>query len=227
MFRKICTAAAAIALCAMLAGCLEIEEKVSLSPDGPVSALLKIRLYMPKGAKQEKPKALNIKEDGIGKGIDGFESASVTTREVFGQFISEVSLKARSWKALAEAYDTLPREQEQKDQNDDLDQLFTQKGFWQVKDKGKTILFTRTFVPTEKKKDKKAEEGMGELVAMMMGSMKFRVTLDLPSDVVSSNAEERDGRTLRWVIPLDWLSAHKVVLQAEVKSTPELVKALF
>ncbi|MFA4875289.1 MAG: hypothetical protein WC690_08110, partial [bacterium] len=158
-----------------------------------------------------------------------FESAKVTTREVFGQLITELSMKARSWKALAKTYDTLPKEQEKKDQNVDVDQLFTEKGFYQLKNKGKTIQITRTFVPsnTKKKKEKKGEEGMGDLVSMLMGSIKLRLELDLPSDVVSSNAEEKDGRRLTWVIPLDYLSSHKVVLQAEIKATPELVKALF
>jgi hypothetical protein len=227
MSKRLIAAAAALSLCALMAGCLDIEEKVTIQPDGPASALLKIRLYLPKGGKDEAPPDLDIKAEGIGRGIEGFESATVTTREAFGQVISEIALKARSWKALAGAYDTLPREPEKKDSGVDVDRIFTQKGFWQLKKKGNSILMTRTFVPAKKKKAKKADEGMGDLVAMITGSMKLRIELDVPSDVVSSNAEEQDGRALRWVIPLDWLSSHKVVLKAEIESTPELEKALF
>lgn len=231
MFRKLMTAVLLGAFGLTLAGCFEIEETVTIDPAGPVSSLIKLRLTMPQGQKKEKgAPGMEIKEAGIGSGIAGFESVKVTTREIYGQLISEILLKARSFKALAETYNTLPKDQEQQnEQGPKLDQLFTEKGFYQLKHKGNKIVITRTFLPSGKKPEKKKadDQGLGDLMGMMMGSMQLRLELRVPSEVISTNAEEQNGRTLRWVLPIDYLSTHKVVLQAEIEATPELVKALF
>lgn len=232
MIRRLLTAALLMTCCFLFTGCFELEEQVSIDPTGPASALIKLRLTLPQGQKADKgAKGIEIKSDEIGKGIDGFESAKASVRELYGQIISEVTLKARSFKALAQAYNTLPREQgTPQNQEIKLDRLFTEKGFYQLKNKGKTILITRTFLPEKQATQKKKKDesgGMADMVGMMMGSMQMRLTLKVPSDVVSSNAEDQDGRTLHWVIPLEYVSTHKVVLQAEIQSTPELVKALF
>lgn len=231
MFRKLMVAVMLTAFGLTLAGCFEIEETVTMDPAGPASSLIKLRLTLPQGQKKGKDAPdISIKEAGIGSGIAGFESVKVSMREIYGQMISEILLKASTFKALAATYNTLPKEQEQQgEQGPKLDQLFTEKGFYQLKNKGKTILITRTFLPSGKKpgKAKKDEQGLGDLMGMMMGSMQLRLELRVPSDVVSTNAEERNGRTLRWVVPIDYLSTHKVVLQTEIQATPELVKALF
>lgn len=234
MIQRILCAASLIITSTLIAGCFEIEERVSIAPTGESSMVFKLRMSTPEDSKSTSDD-INKKLDGVGKGVDGVTIAEMGAKDIFGQKIFSFGLKAPSMKAMQRAYSTFPKEEKkgdaQKDAlNKNIDSVFSEKGFYSVKSKGKNLLITRTFgseVKAKKKKGKKDEmQGFAEMMNMMTGGAKFRFDLEVPTKVISSNAESVDGNILHWVIPFEYIQRHKVVLTAEIESTPELTKAL-
>lgn len=106
--------------------------------------------------------------------------------------------------------------------------------------KNGNILITRFFTPPppEKKKvekeksdtsDKDKEKsdpisGLGSPESMLYEMMSFRFELIVPTEVVSSNAHQQVGQSLRWVVNMGTLMNKPFKMTAEIKANPELEK---
>lgn len=225
MFKRILAVLVVLALSISMVGCLDIEEKVALKNDGTTFLTLKVRLMMEgKGVKSD---STDIQD--LGKGISGIEVVESSTKSIYGQTISIVTIKGSNFSAIKKAFATLPKgdKQEQKD----IGEVFSEKGFYNIKAKGNRLVITRTInkinMGDKAAKGKKKKDDFGaEMASMMFGGIAMRFDLEVPTKVISSNAENQDGNTLHWVIPLSYLQKNKVTLQAEIESTPELTKSI-
>jgi len=212
----------------LLAGCLEIEERVSVAADGVSTLDFKMRLAIPGEKKKGQVDEVREKLGGVGSGVEGVEVVDFGIKDQFGQMILNIDLKADSFSALKNAYATFPKEEKKgkkKEPGDVIEKIFTKDGFYSIKKKGKKLVIERSIGMKGKKKAKGDEKDV-EMLMAMLGGIMLRFDLKVPSKVISSNAEEVDGNLLRWVIPLHYLEENRVTLKAEIESTPELAKAL-
>lgn len=223
-----------LVLLPLIAGCLDIEERVSIAPDGTSRMKFKFRMALPEQTKKKKPEQeVKTKLQEVGSGVEGLEVENLGIKDEFGQMIVYLNLKANSFEALRSAYDTFPKNDKKRDRNnpepgDQIEDVFSKKGFYTIKKKGRNLIIERKLGTKKKRKKKKAkgkEEDLGTMMAML-GGITLRFDLEVPSRVISSNAEEVNGNVLHWVIPMQYLDTHKVTLRAEIESTPELTKAL-
>ena len=213
-------------MCMMLAGCFEIEEKVSILPTG--EAMIQFLLRLPITGKEEPSSQESPKQavEELSKQLTGFSSVSLNATSPFGQTIVTVTAKAPSFAALAPFYVPLTKKKEGDTSKDALDAL-TPNSFYQMKRKGDRLMITRTFTPPPQKKKKMTEEEKNAAAFMgMFGGAFMRFELNIPGKVISSNAEEVSGSRLTWVIPMDYLQKNKVTLKAEIEATPELMQVL-
>jgi hypothetical protein len=210
-------------MCFILAGCLEIEEKVALLPTGEGTIRFLIRLPIA-GKGELKPKedpAQVVRE--LSKELAGFTSVDLQTKTTLGQTVIELSAKAPTLAALGPFYGPLAKSKEGEKPAKGLGML-SPKSFYTMKRKGDRLLIARTLTPPKQKKLSKDEQELGAFVGAMSGFMRFE--LDVPGKVISSNAEEVSGQRLTWVIPIDYLQKNKVQLRAEVAPPPEVLQAL-
>jgi hypothetical protein len=214
-------------LCLTLAGCLEVEEKVSLAPSGEGTIQFRMRLpiAMEGGGSTEVTPAQTAEE--LSKQLAGFRNVDVTSSSSFGQTIIAVKATAPSLVALAPFYGPLMKREEKEKSQDALASL-TPKNFYTMKRKGDRLIITRTFLPPPQKKAKKQteEEKNAAAFAGMMGSVFMRFTLEVPGKVLSSNAEEASDGRLTWVVPASYFQTNKVTFTAEIEAEPALIKAL-
>lgn len=211
----------------VLAGCFEIEEKVTIAPTGEGTIRLLVRI--PIAGKKEASEDEGAKEtaEELSQELSGFTSVDMHSDSTMGQTLVVVEAKAPAFAKLAAFYGPLLR-QKKENQASELGGVLTPKGFFTLKRKGNRLLITRTFTPVPKKK-KKGEKGEKELAVLMglMGSSFMRFELDVPGTVVSSNAEEASGSRLTWVVPMEYLQNNKTVFRAEVELSPEAAKTSF
>ncbi len=213
----------------LLAGCLEIEERVSIAPDGVSTLDFKMRLAIPGEQKKGQAEEARSKLGDVGSGVDGVEVVDFGITDQYGQMVLNIDLKADSFSALQNAYATFPKEKKKgkkPEPGDEIEKVFSKEGFYTIKKKGNKLVVERKIGTARKKKKAKGEEKDVEMLMAMVGGIMLRFDLKVPSKVISSNAEEVDGDTLRWVIPLHYLEENRVTLRAEIESTPELAKAL-
>ncbi len=236
-------------LCIFISGCFEVEEKISIAEAGSVDMNLRIRFPISDkgGLKMDDPQQKLMELGELGKGISGIMVMGPTLETKYGQTIMQFGIKADSLKALAAAYDTFPKEEGAKpigaqcgaDAMKGLENAFSSKGFYTISRKGRDSLFIRRVIseapkkPKEVKKKKagKKDEAFGVemaemMMAMMGGGLKLRFDLTVPGTVLSSNAESVDGNAMHWVIPIDYIQKNRVVLEAVVKTSPELIERL-
>jgi len=212
----------------LMAGCLDIEERVVIMPDGSSALKFKMRMAIPVEAKKKNP-AGEIQEQlsTVGSGVDGVRMVDFGIEDKYGQLIFSMNLQADSFSALRKAYATFPRstkKKRKKSGNDIIDQIFSKKGFYSIKKKRDKLVIERT-IGLKKKRKKSKDEDLDMLVSMM-GAISMHFDLEVPSRVLSSNAEEVDGNTLHWIIPLQYLENNRVTLRAEIEATPELIKSI-
>lgn len=212
-----------------LAGCLEIEERVSIAPDGESNLKFKMRLTIPGEAKKNPLEEAKAELGSVGSGVEGVEVVDFGIKDQYGQMVLNIDLKANSFSALRKAYGTFPKEKKKgkkPEPSDEIEKIFSEKGFYKIKKRGKKLVIERKIGSSRKKKKAKGKDKDIEMLMSMMGVITLRFDLQVPSKVISTNAEDVDGNTLHWVIPLSYLENNKVTLRAEIESTPELVKAI-
>jgi hypothetical protein len=232
MFKKISIILSMLALVPLIAGCLEIEERVSIAPDGESALRFKMRMSIPAEMKKKKgnpAEEAKGKFKEVGKSVEGIELTKVDVKDEYGQMVLTLGLKANSFAALSNAYDTFPKDEEKDkapDKDDELEKVFSKDGFYTIRKKGNRLVIERKIGTKKQKKKAKGKEKDAEMLSTMLGGVTMRFDLEVPSKVISSNAEEVDGQTLHWVIPLAYLDGHQVTLRAEIEATPELAKVL-
>lgn len=217
-----------IALSTLLIGCFEIEEKVTLTPDG--AGIIRFLVRLPIAAKPEATGEDDTKTamEKLSQELGGFTSVDVQTLPSMGQTAIAIEAKAPKLSSLAPFYNPVSKNMKGKEsgQGAELGEVLVSKNFYALKKKGDHIVITRTFLPPKKKKKQKEEDKNLSALMGFMGSSFIRFELEVPGTVVSSNAESVDGSRLTWVVPLSYFQDHKVVLQAEVKAAPDVITAL-
>jgi hypothetical protein len=231
MFKRIALALSLILALPILAGCLEIEERVSIAEDGVSKLNFTMRLVVPADQIKKNPMDEAKGElSNVGSGVEGITVEKFEVRDEYGQMILDLDLKADSFNALRNAYATFPKEKKRgkkPDGGEVIEKLFSKKGFYAIKKKGKNIVLERRIGIKRKKRKSKGEDKDIDALMSMFGGIMLHFDLMVPSKVVSSNAEDVYGNMLRWTIPLNYLDGHEVTLRAEIESTPELAKAIF
>ena len=231
MLKKIAAVLSLIIILPLLAGCFEVEERVSIAEDGVSKLDFKMRLVLPDDQKKKNPMdEAKGKLGNVGSGVEGVTVENFEVKDEYGQMILNLDLKADSFSALKNAYATFPKEEKKKgakpEPGDQIEKVFSKKGFYTIKKSGKKLVIERKIGTKGKKKKSKGKDKDIEMLMSMLGGIMLRFDLVLPSKVISSNAEEVYGNTLHWVIPLQYLDGHVVTLRAEIESTPELAKAI-
>lgn len=228
MIKKLTNILFALLIITSTAGCLEIEETTSISPNGECNMSFTMRVSAP--ANKTKDVKKKMREEGMedmAKNLDGVTLIDHSVKEIYGQIVTNLKIHANKCSQLGNFYENMPGD-EKPGAKPDMKGAFSKDNFYKFKKRGKKIVITRTIGPLEgKKKKKKAKKDFGgEFAAMMLGGMKLRFELDVPTRVLKSNAEINEGSRLEWIIPLSYLEKHKVKLTAEIESTPELAKNL-
>jgi len=208
---------------ALLSGCIDIEERLNIDMNGFSTLRTKIRFTLP----EDKKRKVNIKEEDFADMGAGLKDVSfdVKTESLYGQLITTMTFRSDRFSALQDAYASLPKK-EPGENEPDFDSIFSKRNFYKIKRKGKNLQITRTVGGGKKRSKGKKDKLGGEIADMMLGMMKVRFGLEVPTRVISSNAESVDGQTLEWVLPLSYLEKKRVTLKAVIESTPELTQAL-
>ena len=233
MFKRIAMAVALVLALPIMAGCLEIEERVSIEPDGTAGLDFKMRLVVPADQMKKNPMDEAKGElSSVGSGVDGVTVEKFEVRDEYGQMILDLDLKADSFKALRNSYATFPKPDKSGKKaggGDVIEKLFSKKGFYTIKKRGKKLVIERKVGIKRRKKKSKGKDKDKDIEALMsmLGGIMLHFDLVVPSKVISTNAQDTYGNTLRWAIPLNYLDGHEVKLRAEIESTPELAKSIF
>lgn len=225
MRNRLLMVALAAALSALLSGCLEIEEKVSIGATGASAMrfLFRIPIASQPGVKVD----TNAREaaEKLTQELADLTDVGIREASAMGQTAVIVEAKASSLRDLAAFYVPLLKkgQEEGPDKASDLGNIFTPKSFYTIKRKGDRLFITRIFTPPKKKKAiKKEDKDLAELMGLM-GSTFVRYELEIPGEVISSNAESVDGQRLLWVVPFEHLQENRVELRAEISAPPEVL----
>jgi hypothetical protein len=234
MFKRVALALSLVLLLPILSGCFEIGERVSIEPDGTAGLDFKMRLVVPEDQRKKKNPMEEAKGElsNVGSGVDGVTIEKFEVKDEYGQMILDMDLKADSFKALRNSYATFPKPDKsgkKAEGGEVIEKLFSKKGFYTMKKKGKKIVIERKIGIKRRKRKPKGKDKDKDIEALlsMLGGIMLHFDLVVPSKVISSNAQDVYGNTLSWVIPLNYLDGHEVKLRAEIESTPELAKAIF
>ncbi len=222
--KRIITSIVGLFVFVMLAGCIDIEERLNIDTNGFSTLRTKIRFTLP----EDKKRKVNIKEEDFADMGDGLKDVTfdVKTETLYGQLITTMTFRSDRFSALQDAYASLPKK-EPGENEPSFESIFSKRNFYKIKRKGKNLQITRTVGGRGKKRRKGKKDKLdSEIADMMLGMMKVRFDLDVPTRIISSNAESVDGQTLEWVLPLSYLEKKKVTLKAVIESTPELTQAL-
>jgi hypothetical protein len=228
MFKKTVSIVFLLIAATALTGCLDFEERVTINEDGSGKMRFKTRMVLPKDKKNEEVK---LDEIGMTKGIDGVSILEITNKSNYGQTILSTTYAADKFLNLRNVYKGFPSDLS-KEGGPELGGTFSEGSFYKIKKKGKNLLITRKLkkIKRKRKRSKRSKDSFqqvgGEMAKMVMGGMKIRYDLEIPTRVILSNAEEVDGKVLHWVVPISYLGESEVVLTAEIESTPEMTKAL-
>lgn len=208
------------------AGCFEIEEKTYINEGGGCDMSFVMRFTSP-SEKKGKELQKELKSDELQKTMKDLNGVSMTGFEVknsFGQIVLSMKFHTDECSKLAKVHANIPDEMD-KEGGSGMKTAFSEDNYYKFKKKGSKIEITRTIGPIDTGKTEKKDQLGNELASMMLGGMKLRFELDVPSKVISSNAEDSSNNTLSWVLPLSYLQKNKAVLRATIESTPELEKA--
>lgn len=226
-----------LSLC-FFSGCLEFSEFTQIQSDGSVNYELRITIpdFPEKDKKKDPDKDVekDIAEFMKETHVKGLTPVGNEDKKVDGLKIMAIKLKGNSLLDLNGLYASIgkgPKEKgDKKKGKEAFDQLFAKSGYQVKKTKSGTLKISRAFTPPKMPKAKKSDEGEKkmnkEFEEMFMNMFRFKFEVFVPTELVQSNAEMVFGNNLRWESTFGYLTKNPMTMEFEIRSNPELDKAL-
>jgi hypothetical protein len=227
MLKKSLQMVMVVVMGATISACFEVDETVVMNADGSGKADIMVRMAMSDSKKSDSVTPTTTMLEGVGM-RPGLTVATPKVVQGIGQTVMTVSVSAAKFANFAGLYqqDGKGGDQSSKEVRD----AFSKNGFYTLKKVGKDRLrITRTFLPTKAAKKESAKGKKKDALDMDFGSMMSgfcHFDLNVPTQILSHNADSVVGNTIRWVVPMMYLQTHKVQFVAEIAATPELLKGL-
>ncbi len=235
-----------------LSACFQFEEVLQLSENGEIlmDFQMKIPMEPGQGKKDKKPTPSDPTLKGLKEGLRQEEIAPLKLIKVKeesrdGYVWGGFTLSAPSLKDLKKFYQNFDLKSsppkvplgDEKPSNEKagkdkvLEETLAKGDFKIQKLKNGHLLITRTFTPPpaqiEKKSAARQKNGKQEESAQnpedgLMDIVSFRFEFISPTNVISTNAQQQYGRSLRWSTNLGYLTSKPFKMEMEIESNPAL-----
>lgn len=230
--------------CALLAGCVQIDEWTSVATTGVTTVHTLVRVAI---GKSKTPKAAlsdNPFENAQALEKDGITVVEHSSTMQHGQMLMHIVLQAPALRAFAHIADLIADSKAAPPTDPttpDVMKAMRESTFFQVRAKGNRLHIERRFAQTKVKTPAVAKThakhhgkksgledlfGGGDVADMMLGGFNLRYGIALPSAVLASNADLVDGNIAQWAFPVTAMQHEKITLWVEVANTPENRAAL-
>ncbi len=212
--------------------CVETEEILFLKKGGAVSWTLNIKLPDTSKMSTDKKNPPITTNKAYQVDAAALKLLGITYHEdhriMAGVEKFAISLDLPSPALLKEVYDKIKPDEsaakpDDKKAMESFDAMFSGKNAFQFKQQGDTYTITRKILlpkPKEDKAKKKQKDDLGfgkEFGDMFLNMMYVRFEIITEGEIISSNAHERVGNSLRWEASIGGLMRGALLMEAKIK----------